>query len=277
MSERARKLLRRTLVGGGLAAALALLVLLADRLGDGLVFWLGWALAALGARELALLGVPGWRGVGPLFALPLVVLALVRLSGFAAAPALDLVLAGGATLGATMLPRWRAGPRPVPRWDLAAAAAWVALPLPWLADVHLGWGTGGLVALLVLSKVGDVAGYYAGSAFGRSRPFPRISPGKTTEGCVASLVAGTAAGALCVAAGLLPGERVGAGLLAGAGLNLAAQGGDLLESWLKRRAGVKDSGSWFGPSGGVLDLVDSLLLTVPAALVLWPALFERAG
>jgi phosphatidate cytidylyltransferase len=60
------------------------------------------------------------------------------------------------------------------------------------------------------------------------------------------------------------------GLAAGAAVNLAAQAGDLLESWIKRGAGVKDSGTWFGPSGGVLDLVDSLLLAVPAALLVWP-------
>ena len=63
------------------------------------------------------------------------------------------------------------------------------------------------------------------------------------------------------------------GLAAGLAINLAAQAGDLYESGVKRRAGVKDSGRLFGPSGGVLDVVDSLLFTVPAALVTWPLLF----
>jgi len=65
-----------------------------------------------------------------------------------------------------------------------------------------------------------------------------------------------------------------AGAVAGALVNLAAQAGDLLESVLKRRSAVKDSGTWFGPSGGVLDVVDSLLTTLPVALILWPVLLN---
>ena len=77
----------------------------------------------------------------------------------------------------------------------------------------------------------------------------------------------------------LPPARLGnlTGLLAGASLNVAAQAGDLLKSLVKRRAGVKDSGRVFGPAGGVLDMVDSLLLTVPCALATWPLLFEHPG
>jgi CDP-diglyceride synthetase len=156
-------------------------------------------------------------------------------------------------------------------------AGWIAalltLPLPWMWHVWHRWGDRGLIALIVLSKIGDVAGYYVGSAIGRFHPFPHISPGKTIEGCLGSLAAGTAAGGLLAACGLLPRGDLGiaGGLLAGAVTNLAAQAGDLCESWIKRRAGVKDAGTWFGPSGGVLDLVDSLLFTVPAALLFWPA------
>jgi phosphatidate cytidylyltransferase len=62
-------------------------------------------------------------------------------------------------------------------------------------------------------------------------------------------------------------------LIAGATINIAAQAGDLLKSWTKRRAGVKDSSTIFGPAGGLLDQVDSLLLTVPMACVTWPFLF----
>ena len=76
--------------------------------------------------------------------------------------------------------------------------------------------------------------------------------------------------------GCLPAARFGvaSGLLAGATINVAGQAGDLLESRVKRAAGVKDSGTTFGPSGGMLDLVDSLLLTLPAAILVWPVLFD---
>jgi CDP-diglyceride synthetase len=59
------------------------------------------------------------------------------------------------------------------------------------------------------------------------------------------------------------------GALLGGLVNLAAQAGDLSESWVKRRAGVKDSSTLLGPSGGVLDVIDSLLLAAPVALVAW--------
>lgn len=168
------------------------------------------------------------------------------------------------------------------RRDLAIAiglAVWIAVPLCALTQVTRHWGVRGLIALIVLSKVGDIAGYYVGNAIGRSRPFPTLSPNKTLAGCVGSLVAGLACGVAFAGLGLLPAaERSGPwvwifGLAAGAVVNLAAQAGDLFESWVKRRARVKDSSTWLGPSGGVLDVVDSLLFSVPAALLTWPLLF----
>jgi phosphatidate cytidylyltransferase len=165
------------------------------------------------------------------------------------------------------------------RRDLVACAflaLWLVVPLPALWRVAHEWGLGALVALLVLSKIGDTAGYYDGNAIGRGHPFPKLSPGKTNEGCVASLVAGMLAGLVCVRVGLLPAEPWGlwGGLAAGAVVNVAAQAGDLLESWVKRRTGVKDSSTVFGPSGGMLDQVDSLLLSIPTAIVTWPWIFS---
>lgn len=162
--------------------------------------------------------------------------------------------------------------------DLAIAAGlalWLVPPLPGLWSVLQAWGIQGLVALLLLSKIGDTAGYYVGSAIGRSHPFPIISPGKTTAGCFGSFITATAIGGLMVELELLPGAHLGlaGGFLAGAVVNLAAQAGDLLESWIKRRAGVKDSSSLFGPSGGILDQIDSLLVSIPAAAATWPWIF----
>lgn len=167
---------------------------------------------------------------------------------------------------------------PAARHELVAVlgfALWLLPPLVCLWWIWRGWGSAGLVALLLLSKIGDTAGYYFGSWLGRTHPFPRISPGKTTAGCVASLAAATLVGGVAVATGLLPEGRWGipGGLAAGAALNLAAQAGDLLESWIKRRVEVKDSSTWFGPSGGLLDQLDSLLLSVPVAVAVFPFLF----
>jgi len=178
-----------------------------------------------------------------------------------------LVLAG--ILAATLVPAIR---RPGGTRGLLIAvglAVWIVPPLPALWHVWRAWSTGGLVAFLLCAKIGDTAGYYLGTMFGRRHPFPRISPGKTVEGCLGSFAAGTAAGGAAVSLGLLPGALAG-GLAAGAIVNLASQAGDLLESWVKRKAGVKDSSSVFGPSGGLLDQIDSLLLSVPLALASWP-------
>jgi len=75
--------------------------------------------------------------------------------------------------------------------------------------------------------------------------------------------------------GSCPGRSgVPGGLVVGALIHLAAQAGDLFESFVKRRVGVKDSSTWFGPSGGLLDQLDSLLFSIPMALVTWPFLME---
>lgn len=157
-------------------------------------------------------------------------------------------------------------------------ALWLVAPLPLLWHVWRGFGGAGLVALLVLSKIGDTAGYYVGGAIGKRHPFPHISPGKTVAGCVASFVAATAVGGVFAACGVLPEGRFGlaGGLVCGALLNVAAQAGDLFESWIKRRAGAKDSSTWFGPSGGLLDQLDSVLFSIPVAILVWPFLFPSA-
>ncbi|HED64488.1 MAG TPA: hypothetical protein ENJ09_02925 [Planctomycetes bacterium] len=157
----------------------------------------------------------------------------------------------------------------------ALLAVWVAVPLFGLVALGSQWGTRGLLILILLSKVGDIFGYFVGRAIGERRPFPNLSPGKTVAGCVASLLSAILTGALLGGFGVLPGEASGwvTGAIAGLVLNLASQAGDLLESKVKRTGGVKDSGTLFGPAGGVLDVVDSLLLSLPTALAVWPWLF----
>ena len=143
-----------------------------------------------------------------------------------------------------------------------------------LAWIWYGFSHLGLVALIAICKLGDSAGYYVGSTLGKHHPFKTISPGKTTEGCLGSFVVAALSTLAFVKLGWLPGDSTLGALLAGAAVSIAAQASDLLESWVKRKAGVKDSGHWFGPSGGMLDLVDSFFLATPVALVLWPILLR---
>lgn len=158
-----------------------------------------------------------------------------------------------------------------------AIAVWLVPPLPALWAFWREWGMHSLVALLVLSKCGDTFGYYVGNAIGKRHPFPGISPGKTVAGCVGSLVGAAAVGGVLAHFDLLHASyraSVVSGMVGGALINVAAQAGDLLESWVKRKSGVKDSSTVFGPSGGVLDQIDSLLLTVPAASLIWFVVLE---
>lgn len=115
---------------------------------------------------------------------------------------------------------------------------------------------------LVLNWVGDIAAYYVGKNLGRHKLAPRISPGKSWEGAVASLAASVVFGVIYIGrfvpAAPLP---LVAGLAAAA--NVAGQIGDLCESAMKRGAGLKDSGAILPGHGGLLDRVDSTLFALP--------------
>jgi len=141
-----------------------------------------------------------------------------------------------------------------------------ALALLWIRerDAH---GLDLLLWAFIVTWATDIGAYFAGRRFGRRKLAPSISPGKTVEGLYGGIAAATIfGGAWALATGL------GHALLALAPvLALAAQGGDLFESSMKRRAGVKDSGSWLPGHGGVLDRLDGLVpvavLTAAAQLV----------
>ncbi len=112
-----------------------------------------------------------------------------------------------------------------------------------------------LLLAIVPTWAADVAAYLVGTAVGRRRIAPSISPGKTLEGTVAGFVA-CALAALVVGAALgLPRAPV---LIVAVGLGPVGLAGDLLESFVKRRAGVKDSGAILPGHGGLLDRLDSL-------------------
>ena len=138
-----------------------------------------------------------------------------------------------------------------------------------------------MIFLLCVVWAGDVAALYIGRNFGRHKLAPQISPQKSWEGSAASL-----AGSLLVAAALF---FFGRGPLQYRGplphwltlatvLNLFAQVGDLVESAIKRGAGVKDSGALLPGHGGILDRIDALLLAAPALwYAQWIQQYYRVG
>jgi phosphatidate cytidylyltransferase len=155
-----------------------------------------------------------------------------------------------------------------------------------------------LLFVMLIVWTGDIAAYYVGSAIGRHRLAPRISPGKTWEGAFASL-AGSVLIALLLFRFLRPiynafsivhllpklGYRwlstapfliapIGLIVLFAICINVAAQLGDLVESMLKRGGGVKDSGGLLPGHGGVLDRIDALLFAAPMG---WLFFFVALG
>ncbi len=142
-----------------------------------------------------------------------------------------------------------------------------ALALLWVRerDAH---GITLLMWVFIVTWSTDIGAYFVGRALGRRKLAPSISPGKTTAG----LYGGMGAAALLGGAWALA-SNLGRPLLLLAPLfALAAQVGDLFESWMKRRAGVKDSGNLLPGHGGVFDRIDGL---VPVAVL--TALAQLAG
>jgi phosphatidate cytidylyltransferase len=134
-----------------------------------------------------------------------------------------------------------------------------ALSLLWIRerDAH---GLELLMWVFIVTWSTDIGGYFAGRRFGRRKLAPTISPKKTVEGlyggvAAATLFGGAWAWATGLGVALLPLAPV---------LAIAAQAGDLFESGMKRRAGVKDSGGWLPGHGGVMDRLDGL---VPVAML----------
>jgi phosphatidate cytidylyltransferase len=178
---------------------------------------------------------------------------------------------------ALLLPAlWRAQVT-MPVYRLANSfAAVVTLLATWgaLAYWYLQRGAMFVVSLLIVVWVADIAAYFVGRVFGRHKLAPSISPGKTLEGAFAGVVGVVAwlvistqwsqtFAAILLAQGSYP-----VLLLTGVLLAVFSIAGDLYESLLKRRAGVKDSSQLLPGHGGVYDRIDAVVAVVPLGFLL---------
>ncbi len=191
---------------------------------------------------------------------------------FAAAAETGFIVAAPLWLFAA--PLWLARKaRPSP--SVCAAAGWIVIWPTWLAFIMLRdvspWV---LLAIAAVVWVADIAAYFAGRRFGRHKLAPAVSPGKTWEG-VAGALAGVVLYGVLLAwyantndTPLTPIFAPGGGVPAIGimlGLAMVSVVGDLLESWMKRGAGLKDSSQLLPGHGGVLDRIDALTSTLPIA------------
>ena len=124
-----------------------------------------------------------------------------------------------------------------------------------------------VLAFIIIAVVSDTGAYAAGLAFGRHPMAPRISPKKTWEGFAGAVVAALAAGVLLAL--FMLGLQWWMGIVFGLVILGTATAGDLGESMIKRDLGIKDMSSWLPGHGGVLDRLDSILLSGTAALALY--------
>jgi phosphatidate cytidylyltransferase len=129
---------------------------------------------------------------------------------------------------------------------------------------HVGFKL--VLAVFIVVWLSDIFAYFGGRLVGRRRLAPAISPNKTVEGFVIGLIFGAFGGWVTLYNNPFESGRAFAIALAAA---LAGPLGDLFESFIKRDAGVKDSGTLLGGHGGVLDRVDALLFASAAAYFVW--------
>ena len=169
-------------------------------------------------------------------------------------------------------PFWLRGHWKVANPLVLGAVGWIALVPMWLALVRLQLTPWALLLFMSIVWIADTAAYLAGKQWGRHKLAPLVSPGKSWEGVAGAAVAlGVYYVILWFA--VPAGARIftaAAGLAVFAAILALSIEGDLFESWMKRQAGVKDSGQLLPGHGGILDRIDGLTATMPvAALALY--------
>jgi len=193
---------------------------------------------------------------------------------------MPLVLAGWALLALPQVFQGQTQERRLPALMsgfgvLAVVASWAALVL-----LFVEFGAWCLVSMMALIWFADIAAYFTGRAIGKYKLAPKVSPGKTWEGAVGGVLAAAIWTTLTAAFsegsfGAVLAQKWSLPAVFGLAVLLAAISivGDLFESLLKRRAGVKDSSRLLPGHGGVYDRIDALLPVAPVAVMLTGIVF----
>jgi phosphatidate cytidylyltransferase len=231
---------------------------------------------AVGAVDIWLGGVPFTALVVVLTGLMIWELATIT-APTTPQTAIIMALIAAAVLAATQLVIWHSSAAlliipPIalaltPRRDLLITAAYAAVILAagyGLISLRNTAGTPAILWLIGVVIMSDIMGYFAGRSLGGPKFWPAISPKKTWSGTVAGW-----AGAALVGLGFVVFAGAGWGLIIlSSVISFAGQMGDIAESWIKRRTGIKDSSALIPGHGGVLDRFDALIGAVVALMLL---------
>ena len=263
------------LARAGSYAGLALVLLVAARLGTIGIAVLFGALGTVGLLEWCrLFGLPTHHRIAMVLANG-VITAAIAIEGVESA----YWLVGGLVLLGAIWPIVRSDTGRAIR-DLGMAAAGMVLITVLLVHAvalvveHGEDGAALVIALAVGCAVADVGAFLVGRRFGRTPLAPHLSPNKTREGVIGNVL-GAAAGLAPFMPALVPAFGVPFMLALVPVVASGSVWGDLLESAVKREANVKDAGHWLPGFGGILDRIDSLVVTV--AIVYWVARLWGAG
>lgn len=157
----------------------------------------------------------------------------------------------------------------------ALAMIYIGLLFSFLVQIRIVWGLRAILATLIAVKLGDTGAYVVGKTIGRSKLAPGLSPKKTVEGAVGAIAA-SCLGAWLSLVILMPPSGLGDNIAPHWGwlpfgilVGIFGILGDLAESLIKRDVARKDSGTLIPGFGGVLDLVDSVLISSPVAYACW--------
>ncbi len=238
-------------------------------------------MVAVGAVDIWLGGIPFSALIVVLAGLMIWELASMTASN-GQQTAVILAFVASVALAATLLVQWNfrtsllmiplVGMAMTPRRDTAISVAYAAAILTacfGLINLRNTAGTPAILWLIGVVIISDVMGYFAGRLLGGPKFWPAISPKKTWSGTVAGWL-----GSVLVGAGFAAYTGAGWGVLILSPLiAFAGQMGDITESWIKRRTGVKDSSSLIPGHGGVLDRFDALIGAILAVMLLgliWP-------
>jgi len=124
------------------------------------------------------------------------------------------------------------------------------------------YGVQWLIVIMLIVMTNDSTAYYCGSAFGKHRLYPAVSPKKSIEGAIGGLF-GSIGGTMLAKYTFFPQLTITDALITAVVIGIIGQTGDLFESLLKRSFGVKDSGTIIPGHGGVLDRLDSIIFAAP--------------